>query len=76
MARIAVEQLVDAMDLDETWVQMNLSAATSDVRELAAQLVAEKSSRCDDGYLILAEMCSDFDAVQGEKLRLIPGSGY
>ncbi|KAL2817970.1 hypothetical protein BDW59DRAFT_152297 [Aspergillus cavernicola] len=45
MARIAVEQLVDGMNLDDNWIESNLGGATLKVRELAAQLIAEKTSR-------------------------------
>ncbi|KIX01179.1 uncharacterized protein Z518_08904 [Rhinocladiella mackenziei CBS 650.93] len=48
MARIAVEQLVDGMDLNDDWIESNLGGATLKVRELAAQLVAEKTSRYDE----------------------------
>lgn len=69
MARIAAEQLVDGMDLDEEWVESNLSGAAPEVRELAAQLVAEKSSRYD-GYLDFEAPCP---SVEDGKMKGAPG---
>ncbi|KAL4918675.1 hypothetical protein BDW62DRAFT_210294 [Aspergillus aurantiobrunneus] len=75
MARIAVEQLVDGMNLDGDWIESNLGGATLEVRELAAQLVAEKTSRYD-GNMDLEPMSSGLGDARMQDLRLIPGSGF
>lgn len=41
MARIAAEQLVDGMHLDEKWTRINLSDAPRQVRDLAMRLVTK-----------------------------------
>jgi hypothetical protein len=48
MVRIAVEQLVDGMDLDEPWVKANLNNTRPEVLQLTMILVSEKSSSCDE----------------------------
>lgn len=48
MAMIAIEQLVDGMDLDQEWCDRHLSSAETAVLELAAKLVRHKTSRLDD----------------------------
>lgn len=75
MARIAVEQLVDGMDLDEQWVEINLSSAEPKVRRLVMILISEKSSRYDEFSDNLVT-CFIADEEEGERLRWIPGSGY
>lgn len=75
MARIAVEQLVDGMNLDGGWTEMNLGDTTPKVRELAAQLVAEKTSRySEDTYL--AAMSAGLGVAKMPDLSSIPGSGF
>ncbi|PYI22901.1 hypothetical protein BO86DRAFT_386586 [Aspergillus japonicus CBS 114.51] len=75
MARIAAEQLVDGMDLDEEWIRTNLREVPLKARELMIMLVAEKSSRRDDIFL---DVITPGSVVENgmEGLRLIPGSGY
>lgn len=75
MARIAVEQLVDGMDLDNDWIKSNLGGAALKVRELAAQLVAEKTSRYDEN-MGLEAMSSALGAARMQDLSSIPGSGF
>lgn len=75
MARIAVEQLVDGMDLDDDWIESNLGGATFKVRELAAQLVAEKTSRYDEN-MDLEVMHFESRLSRKQDLSLIPGSGF
>ena len=48
MAMIAIEQLVDGMDLDQDWCKRHLSSAETGVQELAAELVRQKSDRLDE----------------------------
>lgn len=75
MARIAAEQLVDGMKLDEEWLQSNLSNATTEVQQLATMLVDERSSSNDEFLDIEAPF---FAAESGdqEEIRYIPGSGF
>jgi hypothetical protein len=75
MARIAVEQLVDGMNLDDDWIESNLGGATIKVRNLAAQLVLEKGFRHEED-MALGAMHSDFDAIRMQDLSSIPGSGF
>lgn len=75
MARIAVEQLVDGMKLDEQWLQSNLSDATVEVQQLATRLVDERLSSNDE----FVDMEAPFLAAEGvkqEDIRWIPGSGF
>lgn len=76
MARIAAEQLVDGMHLDERWICTNLSDAPHQVRELAMRLVAKRSLWYDDGCLHLEELNTTVGRDGVGNLRLIPGSGY
>ncbi|OJJ95466.1 hypothetical protein ASPACDRAFT_47821 [Aspergillus aculeatus ATCC 16872] len=75
MARIAAEQLVDGMNLDEEWIRTNLREAPLKARELMIMLMAEKSSRMDNEFL---DVITPDPVVENglEGLRLIPGSGY
>lgn len=75
IARIAVEQLVDGMHLDDEWVYINLGDAPRQVRELAMRLVAERPSRCDE-FLDLEVLGAAVDYDRISQLRMIPGSGY
>ncbi|RWQ97930.1 hypothetical protein C8Q69DRAFT_457207 [Paecilomyces variotii] len=75
MARIAAEQLVDGMRLDEEWAQINLSEASPEVRKLATMLISQRSSR-DDEYFGSEELHAAAGFTKVVDLRLIPGSGY
>jgi hypothetical protein len=75
MARIAVEQLVDGMGLDEQWVKTNLSDAGPEVLRLAMILVSEKWLRRDDFSTNLVT-CFIANEEEAGSLRRIPGSGY
>lgn len=73
MARIAAEQLVNSMKLDEEWLHMNMADATTEVQNLMAMLVNERSSSGDE-FL-------HFDSLTGadgtrEEIRWIPGSRF
>lgn len=70
MARINVEQLVDGMDLNDDWIQKHLDNAAANVKQLAAQLVAEKPSRYDESFDL------ELGVAGTENLGLVPGSGY
>lgn len=75
MARIAVEQLVDGMDLDDEWIKRNLDGTTSEVRDLATRLVTEKVSRSEDDP-VLGATYSAFVTTRMQDVRSIPGSGF
>ncbi|KAL4950222.1 hypothetical protein BDW69DRAFT_172640 [Aspergillus filifer] len=75
MARIAVEQLVDGMDLDFDWVKTNLEGETPRVRELANQLVAEKASRYNE-HISVEGPFPGLDDLIMEDLITAPGSGF
>ncbi|KZF23720.1 hypothetical protein L228DRAFT_122819 [Xylona heveae TC161] len=75
MARIAAEQLLDGMDLDEEWVKANIISAQPQVLELAMTLICEKSS-CNDEFLDHDVTCFVADKEEAERLRRIPGSGF
>ena len=75
MARIAVEQLVDGMDLDVDWVKANLEGETPRVQELANQLVAEKASRYNEDMSVEAPFPVLGDFMM-EDLITAPGSGF
>ncbi|KAL4945755.1 hypothetical protein BDV06DRAFT_184096 [Aspergillus oleicola] len=75
MARIAVEQLVDGMDLDDSWVQTNLIGEMPRVQELASQLVAEKAFRCNEELIVEVPYPGLGDAMM-EDLTIVPGSGF
>jgi hypothetical protein len=73
MARIAAEQLVDSMKLDEEWLQMNLGNAPAEVQQLATMLVDDRSSSNDDFPDIESFIGGD---GKQEAVRWIPGSGF
>lgn len=74
MARIAAEQLVGGMKLDDAWIQLNLSKAPSKVQYLASVLVDERISSVDEFWDV---QTSPFGASdQEEELQYIPGSGF
>lgn len=45
---MAAEQLVDGMDLDEGWLEVQSSAMTLEEKNFATRLVQEKLARIDD----------------------------
>lgn len=47
IAMIAVEQLVDGMDLVNAWLERNLSTAPLEIRQLVSRLSLGKKSRID-----------------------------
>lgn len=75
MARIAVEQLVDGMDLDDEWIKRNIDGTATEVRNLNTQLVTEKIYRHEDDP-VLGAMSSDFVTARMQDVRSIPGSGF
>ena len=72
MARISAEQLVEGMQLDDEWICINLSNAPSRLRQLATEIVAERSFPYD-GFL---DTGASGSAGETGDLRMIPGSGY
>lgn len=75
MARIAVEQLMDGMDLDDDWIARNLGDTTVKVRELATQLVAEKTLRYAENMGLEAAL-PELGVSRMQDLSSIPGSGF
>lgn len=73
MARIAAEQLVDSMKLDEEWLHMNMADATTEVQDLVAMLVDNRSSSGDE-FLDIESLTGE--GGTREELRWIPGSGF
>ncbi|KGO68291.1 hypothetical protein PITC_066580 [Penicillium italicum] len=74
MARIAAEQLVGGMKLDEAWIQLNLSKAPPKVQYLASVLVDERVSSVDEFWD--AQMSLFMASDREEELQCIPGSGF
>ncbi|KAJ5951082.1 uncharacterized protein N7479_009495 [Penicillium vulpinum] len=74
MARIAAEQLVGGMKLDEAWIQLNLSKAPPKVQYLASVLVDERFSSVDELWDL--QMSSFAESDREEELQCIPGSGF
>ncbi|KAF2459394.1 hypothetical protein BDY21DRAFT_408775 [Lineolata rhizophorae] len=74
VARIAAEQLVDGMDLDEAWCRRNLLPSESSACvQFALELVSDKKSRVDH-FVDHAITCFVGDKDEVEKLRKIPGA--
>lgn len=69
---IAVEQLVDGMNLDDDWCEKNLCNASLKVHQLATRVVAGKQSRLDD-FSNNTVTCFIANAGEAERLRRIPG---
>ena len=69
---IALEQLVDGMNADESWVQDNLEASESAVAALVTHLVRNKKGRLDpfSGNTVT---CFVRDEAEAEAVKLIPG---
>ncbi|KAJ5164776.1 uncharacterized protein N7500_006606 [Penicillium coprophilum] len=74
MARIAAEQLVGGMKLDEAWIQLNLSEASPKVQYLASMLVDERFSSADEFWDLQTSPFAASD--REEELQCIPGSGF
>lgn len=72
VAMMAVEQLVDGMDLDEAWVEKQLGGCSATVIDLVIGRVRGKKSRIDY-YMENKITCFVFDEEEAEKVRLIPG---
>jgi len=72
VAMIAAEQLVDGMDLDDSWCTANLCNTSFEIYQLANGLIASKQSRIDD-FSENTVTCFITNADEAERLRLIPG---
>ena len=72
VARIAVEQLVDGMDLSQTWVKRKLDQSEADVLSLVARLVRGKRGRLDT-FSDNIVTCFVRDLDEANRLPLIPG---
>jgi hypothetical protein len=72
VSMIALEQLVDGMNADESWVQDNLEASESAVAALVTHLVRNKKGRLDpfSGNTVT---CFVRDEAEAEAVKLIPG---
>lgn len=72
MAMIAVEQLVDGLNLDEAWVQRNLAGSSPALFALVMKQVANKASRID--YVSDNKVtCFIGHQAEADAVRLIPG---
>jgi hypothetical protein len=72
LARSSAEQLVDAMDLDESWCDRNLMNASPRTRQLASRLVKEKHLRLDE-FTEYKVTCFIANIGEAQRLRRIPG---
>lgn len=72
VAMIAVEQLVDGMNLDEAWVERQLGGADATLLDLVMSQIRSKKSRIDY-YMDNQITCFISDQEEAEKVRLIPG---
>ncbi|KAH7237913.1 ser/Thr protein phosphatase [Fusarium solani] len=72
MAMIAVEQLVDGMNLDEAWVERNLKDSDPALLSLAMNRIHGKESRIDY-YSDNTITCFISGPEEAESVRLIPG---
>ncbi|TVY83018.1 hypothetical protein LSUE1_G002428 [Lachnellula suecica] len=74
IAMIAAEQLVDGMNLDESWCERNLhpSKITPEARQLATRLAAGRISRLDE-FSENTITCFIADESEAKRLQKIPG---
>lgn len=72
VAMIAVEQLVDGMDLDEAWVERQLGGSDAALLDLVMGQIRSKMSRIDY-YMENKTTCFISDEEEAERVRLIPG---
>jgi hypothetical protein len=72
MAMIAVEQLVDGMNLDEAWVERNLKDSDAALLRLVMNRIHGKQSRIDY-YSDNTTTCLISGPEEAESVRLIPG---
>lgn len=72
MAAVAVEHLVDGLDLSEAWCNQHLSATSSEVKEFVDRLIRGKKSRI--AYYQDNEVtCMIANEEQARRLFRIPG---
>ncbi|KAG6011313.1 hypothetical protein E4U43_008400 [Claviceps pusilla] len=72
IAMIAVEQLVDGMDLDEAWVQKHLEGCDAPILNVVRNRIKTKKSRID--YFMDHKItCFIFDEEEAQKVKSIPG---
>lgn len=72
MAAVAVEHLVDGLNLSEAWCNQNLSATSSEVTEFVERLIRGKKSRIAY-YQDNKVTCMISDEKQASRLFRIPG---
>ncbi|KAM4054325.1 ser/Thr protein phosphatase [Hirsutella rhossiliensis] len=72
MAMIAVEQLVDGMNLDDAWARRNLAGLSPALVALVMKQISSKASRID--YVSENKVtCFIGDQKEADDVRLIPG---
>lgn len=69
---MAAEQLVDGMDLDEAWLDVQSAAMTLEETCFATKLVREKKSRIDD-FSENQIICYISDKEEALRVLQIPG---
>lgn len=72
VAMIAVEQLVDGMNIDQVWVERQLKGSDAAILDLVMSQVRSKRSRIDY-YTENKITCFISDEEEAKKVRLIPG---
>ncbi|KAK6222221.1 hypothetical protein QIS74_04476 [Colletotrichum tabaci] len=72
VAMIAVEQLVDGMNLDESWAKTNLEGSDADVVALVMDQIRNKDLRIDD-FSENKISCFIGSEEEAENVRRIPG---
>ena len=72
LAMMSAEQLVDAMDMDESWCDRNLMNASPPTRQLASRVVKGKQSRLD-AFTGKKVTCFVANIEEAQILRFIPG---
>ncbi|KAG6039842.1 hypothetical protein E4U41_002020 [Claviceps citrina] len=74
IAMIAVEQLVDGMNLDESWIEKQLPGSDAALLDLIMGRIRSKKQRID--YFMDHKItCFIFDQEEADKVQLIPGYG-
>lgn len=72
VAMIALEQLVDGMDIDDPWCDRNLGGEAPRVRSLVTAVIGSKKSRIDD-FSGNKVTCFIKDEEETRHMRQIPG---
>ncbi|KAG6001468.1 hypothetical protein E4U21_004300 [Claviceps maximensis] len=72
VAKIAVEQLVDGMDLDEAWMEKHLGGCDAPLLDLVRGRITSKKRRID--YFMDHKItCYIFDEEEAQRVKFIPG---